>query len=490
MKVDSVAPALIPAILLLHSSRQLSDDKPDTLYIFVALGTVLSSIFSYAQILTNKRIRSRRKLTLFTASLLTVAVIASTIGFNLLRINIGPNSYKLPVSVRDRHISAGKDVFRYHFFADFLPGLLIFSQIQFCFIIVNHLLCKAKRSFTKGEAFIVAQLASSLYLTWILTLYARHFDAGPFRINLTTDIILNIAIHVFGIAFLPGYLFVKPKLNYAKFALIASSLATSYYRARELINASPSELEPLTWLIDYIFSTHQRLSLFSLWLSTLTGCVSFSTSWSKMVGQTNSIVRKIFHLAICVVFISGYNQDLEFTRFAAGGILTIMFILEMIRAWQLEPLGHHLENVCRTLRGKWDNRYLTLSHIYLLVGTMLPLWLLPNDPKFSSKLALSCGLIAVGIGDTAAAVIGTFFGKTQLTLKSGKSGTSEKTLEGFLGNVAAMIAFKLIWVGYTDFIGEFSFIMAATLTALVEAMTSTCDNLLLPLVMLLLIEIF
>lgn len=479
-----LAPTMVSSIMFINLIKQLKLDEPQLLYITVTIGTILSSIHGLLHLRINRSIRDRRQLTLTTALLLTATSFLSIIGFHIIRVNVvRRDTYKLPTSIQGHVLKDGSSIFHYHFFADFIPGLIIFTQSQVCFVVKSSLLNKAKRKFTLGEASIVAQLASAAYLTWALVTYTNLSDAGPFQVQLTTNIILNIGVSTFLIAFLPSYLIKKARTTSARYALLGLLIAVSFINIQSLIS-TVSNLDPATWLVDHIFASHQRISLFSLWLSTLAACVGFSTSWSRMVGQTNSLVRKIFHLAICVVFITGYNQDINFTRFAAGGILVVLFILELIRAWQLKPIGHHLERVCQALRGKWDNRYITLSHIYLLVGTFLPLWLLPVDSDGSAnKLALSCGLISVGIGDTAAALVGTFLGRTKLREKSGK------TLEGLLGNISAMIVFKLLWIGYMDFVTEFSFILAVVFTAIVEAVTSTCDNLILPLVMLLMIEI-
>jgi dolichol kinase len=113
---------------------------------------------------------------------------------------------------------------------------------------------------------------------------------------------------------------------------------------------------------------------------------------------------------------------------------------------------------------------------------MIPLWLLPQTTN-PSKLSLSSGVLAVGVGDAAAAILGTIYGRTQLGLRSGK------TWEGLIGNILAMVAFKLVWVGYLGFVSEFSFIMAAIITAFVEAISCNCDNLVLPLVMIISLEL-
>lgn len=473
---------MVPTIMSINLFKQYNTSEIDLLYATVAFGTVVSVVYSLLQFHVTRYTRSRVNLTILTATLLTLASITSIVGFHFIRINLHPIAYELPFTIRGQLPSSGSAIFRKHFYADFIPGLLIFSQTQLCSVVKHNLLTKAKRSFTFGEASLLAQLVSATYLTWALTTYSEITGAGPFQVNLTTSIALNVGFNTFSIIFVPSYLLLNRKSTLIRYALMGLSLALSYLRVQSLISAS-SNLDPLTWLIDHIFSTHQKISLFSIWLSTLTACVSFSTSWTRMVGRTNSLVRKVFHLALCFVFISGHNQDINFTRFAASCMLVLMLILEMIRAWQLEPLGIHLEKVCQSLRGKWDNKYLTLSHIYLLLGVFLPLWLLP-DNRQTSKLSVSSGLIAVGVGDTAAAVVGTFFGKTKLRQKS------DKSLEGLAGNFIAMLIFKLIWIGYLGFLSEFSFVIAALFTSLIESVTCTCDNLTLPLVMILLLELF
>lgn len=474
-----VAPSLVPTIMALNIFKQFPNKETDILYKTVGFGTIISAIYGILQFHLRRKIRSRSKLTLLNAALLTAFSIMAIVGFNLIRVNLRLSTYSLPENIRSQKKSSGSEVFRYHFFADFIPGLLIATQSQVCSIIMYELMHKAKRAFTLGEASILAQLVSAAYITWSITAYSEWTGAGPFTVDLTTEIILYLGANFILSVCLPYYYFMRGKATIRRYFILAVNLITSYFTAAALINSST--INPFTWLVDYIFSTHQRISLFSLWLSTLAACVSFSTSWARMVGQTNSLVRKVFHLAICVVFVSGYNQDLNFTQFAAGGIVVVMIVLETIRASRLKFIGDQLENICKALRGKWDNKYLTLSHLYLLVGVFLPLWLLPQN---SNKLALSAGLISVGVGDTAAAIIGTFLGKTKLRRTSGKS------LEGLLGNIFSMLLFKIYWIGNTGFIDEFSFIMAAIFTALTEAITKTCDNLILPLVMILLIEIF
>lgn len=478
-----LAPVLIPTILASNLVRLLKDEQLELLYTTVSLSTILATGTSIVQYRLNRTTSSRNKLTAFTALLMTFSSVTSTIIINMIRMLFQPNDYKLPDSAPDKQTDDPFQLFVYHFRADIIPGLLIFTQAILNTLIIHELTSRAKRTFTIGESFIISQLMTMSYLTWALVKYSNLTGAGPFQVSIETDIVLNIGMIVFTIVFIPVYFFRLFRFKLMKYMLLAVSMGLSYSVSSSLIG-SISDLEPLTWLVDYIFTTHQRISLFSVWLSTVTACVSFSISWSRMVGQTNSLVRKIFHLAICCVFITGYSQDIVFTRFAAGGVVVILFLLEVVRAWRLEPVGNRLEDVCKSLRGKWDNKYVTVSHIYLLVGTFLPLWLIPSSTSSVNKLSLSAGLIAVGVGDTAAAIVGSFLGSTKMNAKS------DKTVEGLLGNAAAMLIFKQIWIGYSDFIGEFSFLLAVAFTALIESLITTCDNLILPLVMLLFMEVF
>lgn len=460
----------------------MSDTKIEPLYWTVALGTIISSLATVIQYHLKRSIRSRSQMTILTSIILTSVVVSAACGFNMIRIRFD-NFYRLPDAVVDHSISSPSHMFRFHFFVDLIPALFILIQSILSMIINYSLLCKAKRKFSFGEAAIVSQLGSACFLTWLLVLYSDLTGAGPFRVDLPTKIILNIGACLFFIAFMPIYaLNVRHKSNAACFTIPASLIAA--YLATQHVISEYSQLDPLTWLASYLFEKHQRVSLFSLWISITTACISLSTSWARLVGETSSLIRKTFHVAICIVFMTGFNQDINFTRFSAGGVFCIMFILELCRAWQLKYIGPPLEKVCGSLRGRWDNKFVTLSHIYLLVGGFLPLWLLPTELSSTKNLALSSGLISVGIGDTSAAIIGTLLGRKAIMKSSGK------TLEGFLGNFLSMVLFKFAWIGFGAISSELSFLIVAFLTASVEVLTENCDNLVLPLAMMLFVEIF
>lgn len=339
-----------------------------------------------------------------------------------------------------------------------ITGAIVLLQINLCYVI-HRKLTNSKRTFSTGESIILAQLATTTITALLMSKYAG-------GLSRTTEVVIESGLLVYFLSYLPGLL-LDDKATLVRYGLIAATATMVYVVAMVRLDTNP-----VLWLLEYILSTHQHISLFCVWLAILGGCVGFARTWAVHVGQTNHLMRKVFHLAISLVFITGYNQSLDFTRFAAGGMIVVFGALETVRSWQLEPFGRTLEEICSTLRGKWDNKYMTLSHIYLLIGTLLPLFVLPEN---SSKTMLSAGVISVGVGDSFAAIVGSLYGKRKL---------GDKTLEGLLAGIVSMLLFKFIWIGFGEFTQEFAFMFAATMTAIVETSTKTCDNLTLPLVMM------
>jgi dolichol kinase len=132
-----------------------------------------------------------------------------------------------------------------------------------------------------------------------------------------------------------------------------------------------------------------------------------------------------------------------------------------------------------------DGGSLILTHLYLLLGCALPLWL---DSEFSlHPLAAFSGLLIVGVGDAAASTVGTYCGRH-------KWAGSRKSIEGTLGAWAAtLLAAALLnrsaaLHGLPHLAARLAclrFALASLLVCLMEAFTSDVDNLLLPAVYLL-----
>lgn len=118
--------------------------------------------------------------------------------------------------------------------------------------------------------------------------------------------------------------------------------------------------------------------------------------------------------------------------------------------------------------------------MYLLLGLALPLWLFPVDYSKADptgcKLALYSGILALGIGDTMASVVGKTFGRLRWP-------GSLKTVEGTLAGIIS----QLLFVGTLQYTGLLSLprerwvqvSTAVTAGSLLEAWTSQIDNIIL-----------
>lgn len=132
--------------------------------------------------------------------------------------------------------------------------------------------------------------------------------------------------------------------------------------------------------------------------------------------ESNTRTRKIFHVLIVLVFVPGLIYQCAFLFVASGIALAILIVLETMRAIRLPPLHDILEHSVKCFIDEKDAGIVALTPIYLLVGCSMPLWLHPcpcdlTDSAGFELLPLMAGVISVGIGDTAASIVGSKFGK-------------------------------------------------------------------------------
>lgn len=146
--------------------------------------------------------------------------------------------------------------------------------------------------------------------------------------------------------------------------------------------------------------------------------------------------RKVFHGIMVAMLLPTIFIDPCFISLALVLILAIFLLLDLYRASQLPPLSRPLTNFlapyvdCRDHRGP-----VVISHIFLLVGCAIPLWLsmagVPrtgSDPwvgwdiaPASRDLSMISGVVCVGMGYAAASLIGRRYGRTKWYWSGGKS---------------------------------------------------------------------
>jgi dolichol kinase len=177
-------------------------------------------------------------------------------------------------------------------------------------------------------------------------------------------------------------------------------------------------------------NTRLVLSIYSL-LILSTGLFSVLTLPSQVEVDTR---RKVFHGIMVGMLLPTIYIDPPFFSLALTITLAIFLILDTIRASQLPPLSKPLASFLtpyvdgRDLRGP-----VVISHIFLLVGCSVPLWLALAATTLRDELpwrgwqadtrdvSMLAGVICVGMGDAAASLIGRRFGRHKWPWSGGKS---------------------------------------------------------------------
>lgn len=201
-------------------------------------------------------------------------------------------------------------------------------------------------------------------------------------------------------------------------------------------------------------------------------------TYHRSAGKSVIVSRKYFHIFAIIVFLPGFIYDREMLMVASTCAIVAFIILEVMRKVQVWPLGNLLEEYFKVFVDERDSGPVILTHLYLLIGFTIPLWLYPHPLEEGIHPALLSGLLSLGVGDTAASVFGSQFGVFNWP------GT-KKTVEGTM----ASICFQIIALATLDYanllIGvDWSIAIGGiVLTSLLEAFTSQIDNLVLPLYM-------
>lgn len=144
--------------------------------------------------------------------------------------------------------------------------------------------------------------------------------------------------------------------------------------------------------------------------------------------------RKIFHFMMVGMFIPALYVDPTYAALALGLILAIFLILDLLRASQLPPLSKPIASfLAPYVDGRDFRGPVVISHIFLLIGCAIPLWLalgaLPRTglgalagwDVQTRDVSMLAGVICVGLGDAAASLIGRRWGHRKWFWGGGKS---------------------------------------------------------------------
>ncbi|OJD12680.1 hypothetical protein AJ78_06766 [Emergomyces pasteurianus Ep9510] len=166
--------------------------------------------------------------------------------------------------------------------------------------------------------------------------------------------------------------------------------------------------------------------------------------------------RKVFHGMMVLMFLPTTFIDPTYIALALSLILAIFLLLDLFRASQLPPISKPLTWFLAPYVDGRDHRGpVIISHIFLLIGCAIPLWLsLAGIPRGGGPpwegwevetrdLSMVSGVICVGMGDAAASLVGRRYGRHKWFWGGGKS------IEGsmaFAGAVLVGILVARLWL--------------------------------------------
>lgn len=247
---------------------------------------------------------------------------------------------------------------------------------------------------------------------------------------------------------------------------------------------------PLFWLVQFLSQTQMRVYLLAYWtLLAVSACTivlyqNTKRSSGSKKHQASTVTRKYFHFIVVATYIPGLIHDRQLLYVAAVVCLAVLILLEYVRYFRIKPFGQMLRQLLSLFLDERDSGPLILTHIYLLLGMSLPVWLFPRPcaPKGTlagtGALAPYSGVLAVGVGDSVASIFGSTVGEI-------KWPGTKKTFEGTMTAIFAQIitvAIILIFDSTVDLNASYSWILVSiSLVSLLEAYTTQVDNLLLPL---------
>ena len=223
-----------------------------------------------------------------------------------------------------------------------------------------------------------------------------------------------------------------------------------------------------------------------------------------------TLLRKLFHMVALALFVPGLLIDARLLALALGVVLSVLAALELLRLSGAPGLADALSAFMLRFTDGRDGGAAIISHLSLLAGVAVPLWLaLPPAPcaapdgisaallrgtslqgvsdglrQRGTPLAAWAGLLSLGVADSAAAAIGSVLGRWRVFVGSAKS------VEGCVAGAATLTVSLLLVLWCSDAVawppGIAAMVMvwrvawASMLIALLEACTTQLDNLVMP----------
>jgi dolichol kinase len=200
---------------------------------------------------------------------------------------------------------------------------------------------------------------------------------------------------------------------------------------------------------DWFGEANTRLIISGYFLLVLTVGLTLVVRLSSSVQVDTR--RKVFHGIMAAMLLPATYIDPAFSALALALILVIFLLLDLFRASQLPPISKPLTSFLSAyVDGRDHCGPVIVSHIFLLIGCAIPLWLSlagarrTGTPPWEGwevqgrDLSMVSGVVCVGLGDAAASLVGRRYGRHKWFWGG------EKSIEGSLAFAAAVMVGLLV----------------------------------------------
>ena len=262
--------------------------------------------------------------------------------------------------------------------------------------------------------------------------------------------------------------------------------------------------DPFSWIGGYMASDRAFAAFLAYWGACLGAFLWAVRGVCARRGLSGIVQRKLFHFLSFVLFAPALQLlPAGMLAFSLGVALGILVILELLRCVAATLVGAAVAEFMGSFLDGRDTGYAILTHIYLLVGCALPIWLEgaegaaaaaaptagrgldgPSGEQRRVLMTPAIGILALCVVDSLAAVVGSTLGRCRWP-------GSRKTVEGTAAAVLGLVAVAAAWDAMDparSFVqkrgGALTLVLnvlAAVLLCVLEAATAQIDNLVLPL---------
>jgi dolichol kinase len=339
-------------------------------------------------------------------------------------------------------------------------------------------------SLRRGEAHILVQAVSLWTLDAFAVLPSRESSTGIFPVPpLRSEEMLVAQSGLLGLLLI-GIILVaiqnvfgngeRPVRFEVLGAVVIACLALVYWWMYILLG---SIKDPISWIAGEVAGGRWRMCLCCYWGLLLLSALPL-IPWLKQNAQLHKVMaRKLFHILAVLLFLPAGAADPIFLRLALAVALGILGLLEILCLIKMPGICGPLRGYYAAFTDTRDGGSLVVTHLYLVLGCLLPLWFSPSILTHSYDCALSlCGIVCLGVGDAVGAVVGTQYGTIRWP-------SSRRTIEGS----AAMFFATIVLLGVVNDLCSASsgkvilpLVAPVAIMAIFEAVTTQVDNLLLP----------